>query len=720
MSNDVLCARCALLDLDLLFNGPRHGGWADNFDDHKVELQTLDKIIGNNSCPFCRLIHHIVDTARYGRFHQPPENMNATSDTSLVTCYIIPWRADDLDRYMIIPDAQRDLVATALRVYLKPGYARPESNGVCRMLSPVLPSLKQCGPQISRPLLNANPYRNRSLSDIREWLTRCIQDHPDCRTLTNGGHAPDISFHVIDVNTRQLVETSIVGCAYAALSYVWGSKADLWVSKIKRHVLETDPGNIPDTLPNTIEDAFSVCKELQIRFLWVDLLCIDHVSPKKRRKQVLGMDEVYRQAQVVLVSLATRNADEKILKPDSELPQHYSQRTETVSGKLITTCLPSMSQEMALSKWRERGWTLQEGLLARRCILLGAGETAFVCRQCLKRQSDYWGPESPDIQTFATLWSDRLLPTNTKFLEQSTWSFENYHHLMRDYSTRRLSRYTDIIDAVSGCFSLFSKSQNVRFVHGIPLSDLHFGLLWDDKWRDDRQSDFPSWSWAGWRGLQYSYWLYPSARQSTRGLLKGGFLRNHLLTSSEIHVSECQFADVEVSEDERQLRITSSFVHFSVSFVPLDQIKSENVCADISGGRLKHNLPDGLLERGTATDVIKSHEYYRGCNLRLQILDTTGSSHQTLPTRWHLPHDPVKLHLPDPMTGKSVILMLEKGLTFAKLIEFETTDGDQALHLVIFLIVRQLGTAYERFGSGYMSKAVWDNAQPETCSIDIS
>lgn len=647
--------------------------------------------------------------------------MGATSDASLVTCYVVPWRADDLDRYCVSPDSAKDLVATALRVYLKPSYARlRESTGVCRLLSPVLPALKLLGPQVSRPLLNADPVKTgrRSFSDVREWLTECVRDHPDCRTLTNGGHTPDVPFYVVDVNARQLIETSVVGCAYAALSYVWGSKADLWVSAMRNHAIEHGPDSIPDVLPNTVEDAFVICKELQINYLWVDLLCIDHTSRQRRRKQVLGMDEVYRQAQVVLISLVTKSADEKILKPHAELKRHYLQRAEVVAGKSITTCLPSMSQEIALSKWRERGWTLQEGLLARRCILLSDAETAFVCRKCFKRQSDSWNTDLPEVQTTATLWSDRLLPTNTRFLEQSTWSFENYHHLMRDYSTRRLSRSSDIIDAVSGCFSLFSKSQNIRFVHGLPLADLHFALLWDDKYRDDRQSDFPSWSWAGWRGFQYSYWLYPSGDQSTRGLLAGGFVRNHLLADSVVQVSQCKLADLSVSEDERQLCLRSSTVQFSIRLIPLSQIRNGDVSADIASGRLKHNLPDGLFVHGS--NPIKYHENYRGCNIRLELSDVVGNSFQTLPTRMHIPHDSLKLHLPDPMSGKSILLMLEHGLTFIKLIELKTGDDSEALQIVVFLIVRQADGAYERFGSGYMRKSVWDAAKPRDCIMNIS
>lgn len=721
MSTDVLCARCALLDFDALFYGQRHEDWTKNFDHTKVELQPLDKILGNLFCPFCRLIRHVVDTARHGRFHQPPEYMGATSDASLVTCYIIPWRADDLDRYSTSPIDGRDLVATALRVYLKPSYARlRESTGVCRLLSPVLPALKLSGPQNLRPLLNAapEPVSERSFSDVKEWLRKCIRDHADCRILTNGGHVPEVPFYVVDIYTRQLIETSVVGCAYAALSYVWGSKAGIWVSTMREHALEHGPNSIPSILPNTIEDAFSVCKELQIRYLWVDLLCIDHTSRQRRKKQVLGMDEVYRQAQVVLISLATKSADEKILKPRSELKRHYLQRAEVVSGKQITTCLPSMSQEMALSKWRERGWTLQEGLLARRCILISDAETAFVCRHSFRRQSDHWDSDLPEVQTTATLWSDRLLPTNTRFLEQSTWSFENYHHLLRDYSTRRLSRSSDIIDAVSGCFSLFSKSQGVYFTHGIPLADLHFGLLWDDKYRDDRQVDFPSWSWAGWRGSQYSYWLYPSSGHSYKGFLKGGFVRNYLLADSDIQTSACELASLKISEDERSLQLISTSTHFSARLIPLDQIRNENVSADIASGRLKHNLPDGLFI--ASTNTIKAHEYYRGGSLRLEISDIAGNSFQTLPTRMHVPYDALKLHLPDPMCGKSIQLMLEKGLTFVKLIEFETNENGQALRMVIFLIVRQLNDTHERIGSGYMRKSVWADAKPEHCIVNIS
>lgn len=55
-------------------------------------------------------------------------------------------------------------------------------------------------------------------------------------------------------------------------------------------------------LPKTVEDAITVTKSLDYRYLWVDELCIDQLDPVHRASQIGQMDQIYRGADLTIVA----------------------------------------------------------------------------------------------------------------------------------------------------------------------------------------------------------------------------------------------------------------------------------------------------------------------------------------------------------------------------------------------------------------------------------
>lgn len=88
---------------------------------------------------------------------------------------------------------------------------------------------------------------------LREWLHICELSHHDCCEETQKGFAHP--FRVLDCQTKSVVQVPHKGCRYASLSYVW--PAD-----------EGDMSNI--AYPQAIMDAFVVCLQTNIRYIWVD------------------------------------------------------------------------------------------------------------------------------------------------------------------------------------------------------------------------------------------------------------------------------------------------------------------------------------------------------------------------------------------------------------------------------------------------------------------
>ncbi|RAL00736.1 HET domain-containing protein [Aspergillus ibericus CBS 121593] len=92
---------------------------------------------------------------------------------------------------------------------------------------------------------------------------------------------------------------------YAALSYVWGATADSYFQAKKSTIeaLEAKGYLFENPLPATIEDAICACRDLQIRYLWVDRLCIVQDDEGLKNAQINAMGDIYRHSYVTLVDI---------------------------------------------------------------------------------------------------------------------------------------------------------------------------------------------------------------------------------------------------------------------------------------------------------------------------------------------------------------------------------------------------------------------------------
>jgi hypothetical protein len=195
---------------------------------------------------------------------------------------------------------------------------------------------------------------------VCEMHHKCSVDVPDPASLPG--------FQVIECITHKIIPKPI-GRDFAALSYVWGA--------------ETSTVTAPNVLapaPPLIEDAMSCILAMGIQYLWVDRYCIDQTSPTKLT-QIQNMDKIYMGATITTINAAGEGANCRLpgISPDSRRETLPSVATRGYMFQLQ----PHPEHEIATNKWSTRGWTYQEGYLAR-------GRLAFTCThiyfQC-KRES---------------------------------------------------------------------------------------------------------------------------------------------------------------------------------------------------------------------------------------------------------------------------------------------------------------------------------------------
>lgn len=105
----------------------------------------------------------------------------------------------------------------------------------------------------------------------KSWLDDCLLDHPQCRM----SEIPKLPHRVIYVEGKQprlVVPPAGTRGYWVALSHCWGQtntfKTTLKTLKSHMHGIEWE------ALPKTFKDAVLVTRALEVRYLWIDSLCI--------------------------------------------------------------------------------------------------------------------------------------------------------------------------------------------------------------------------------------------------------------------------------------------------------------------------------------------------------------------------------------------------------------------------------------------------------------
>lgn len=113
-----------------------------------------------------------------------------------------------------------------------------------------------------------------NLSIAKEWLDDCRNNHVECCPVKTSS----LPTRVLDVGISEgspscrLVETGNKQGNYVALSHCWGGKIK---ERLTTETLSNFLRSIPIAqLPANFRDAIYVTRQLGMRYLWIDALCI--------------------------------------------------------------------------------------------------------------------------------------------------------------------------------------------------------------------------------------------------------------------------------------------------------------------------------------------------------------------------------------------------------------------------------------------------------------
>lgn len=381
------------------------------------------------------------------------------------------------------------------------------------------------------------------------WLQDCLHTHKNCAPLHVSQRTPALPSRVIDVSNPSkacLLETRGKHDNYLTLSYCWGQgKRLLTTSQSYENFQQGLPTD--DRLPATFRDAFNVTKALGYDYIWIDALCILQDNPSDTHRQMADMASIYHNSVLTLFGSNGDSTDSGLFtnrKGPSCKPCNVAIKT-IENGKPQETKVAFFSEyyDFHVDPLSERGWVLQEQVLAQRQLIYTPREIRWTCKtRSLSETRPYKTrfnnhPEDEIIPS-GPLNGMRLLVSKPdtyrtlSFARQDIGEIhDTFYGAMENYSARKLSFRDDKLPAVAGIAQIMHRHFGGDYGAGLWKEDLARGLCWATEIESDDANDViassreepqeptdyiaPSWSWAslGERGVRW----HPKALRSGSG-----------------------------------------------------------------------------------------------------------------------------------------------------------------------------------------------------------
>lgn len=274
---------------------------------------------------------------------------------------------------------------------------------------------------------------------------------------------------------------------------------------------------------NTIIDAIEVALSLEIRYLWVDRLCIIQDNEEEKKAQIEQMDRIYGNAVVTIVAATSANLNAGI--PGVTAQRYVDQLASQVCSAPVVNVLVPIQSDANLDPWEGRAWTFQEKLLSKRLLLFHGGMVDFHCR-CGVMREDMTARDAGVVPP-AIGWLSLARDEISSSIKPQSYEgepprllrspvFAEYAALVEQYTPRRMSDARDAVRAILSLLNILIQSERrgATLLHGLVEEFFDQALHWQPaagenvrlRLRPGRDgasgSRFPTWSWAAWEPVQ--------------------------------------------------------------------------------------------------------------------------------------------------------------------------------------------------------------------------
>ena len=362
------------------------------------------------------------------------------------------------------------------------------------------------------------------------WINKCKIHHHACNASRSSTWLPtrllDLSKVHLD-GTIRVVETSDRRNVrqYVTLSHRWGSATPLLLTRETAHQLMA--GVQLNALPQAFQDAVTICRRLDVSYLWIDSLCIrqDKDDLSDWMKEAALMHNVYSHSFLNISALAALDSDHSFFvdRNADMIPEAFIE--SALDGFEIGTKMRKY-RIMNMLLWQSqlshahlnlRGWVLQERLLAPRVLHFGAQQLVWECHEMDATETYPDGlPTAMSViaaTRFKTLDAEfqagRLQHVHKDDPPEMA-PYRLWQRIVEAYTKCNLTKAEDKLIAIAGIAKHMSTILQDEYVVGMWRRYLASELLWsvtDQKQIDHRgaqrpsQSRAPSFSWASVDGI---------------------------------------------------------------------------------------------------------------------------------------------------------------------------------------------------------------------------
>ncbi|RBR22740.1 hypothetical protein FVER53590_03293 [Fusarium verticillioides] len=355
------------------------------------------------------------------------------------------------------------------------------------------------------------------IAALGEWLHDCLSNHSRCHFAISSStlfdpRSIELPTRCIEVTptAAYLRDTQGAKGSYVALSHRWNPEAEAvktTSANFQQRMSETELG----LLSKTLEDAITIVRKLEIRYLWIDTICIiqgtDDWNQEKFKK-----GQYYERALFTISAIGgciQAGKDSGILEAQ---PPNHSRDDKA----LFLT-------DVARSELISRGWVFQETLLSKRIIYF-TNKVSFLeccseaprsfCNDMITEVPRPWEAKSSSNVS-------RILPTHSLKVNLALDydPLTMWYNIVTGFSKTILTQQNDHLAAISGAAFEYGGAierkrleksdkrwKNTKptqdYLSGLWLEDIHYGLMWFAVDHQNRECPCgaPSWSWLSNQG----------------------------------------------------------------------------------------------------------------------------------------------------------------------------------------------------------------------------
>ena len=163
--------------------------------------------------------------------------------------------------------------------------------------------------------VHSDPLSKTSIAQMKYWIARCDTNDTKCKALETALPTP-----VLDVRDREVIrlcETSGEAGAYIALSHRWGLTDKTFITTDDT-IADMKKGFAIGQAPATFRDAISITRLLDLRYLWIDSLCIIQHNTADWSQEAVRMGSVYANAYLTIAAANAQDDNDGFLQLRSD------------------------------------------------------------------------------------------------------------------------------------------------------------------------------------------------------------------------------------------------------------------------------------------------------------------------------------------------------------------------------------------------------------------